>query len=541
MAADMEIERAFERREETERQQLPSSLPELFDKATREFADRIFWRTVEGDGQVLTYREFKSLVDRCASAFRRFGISRGTHVALALPNIPEMGAAWIALQRLGAVTVGVNVNLVPHEIEYTLRMADADALIIGSHYASIVDAIGIDRLPFPTDRIVVHGGAYNGKYKSWDDLLADAFDTVKPAATDATELASILYTSGSMGLPKPAMLPNSWHTISAWVRSRQGPVPQNILIDSPLYYMGAQWRLGMAMYLGATLCVASKPTLKGYVDRLLNHGINLCAVTSQTAKLPDDPRYAQLKLAWVTSSGLPKDMQPLLEARLGAPVREIYGTTEIGSAIVMPAMITDMVGSGSCGLPDAFRKCRIVDSNGNDVPQGQGGELWVSGPGISLGYYKNEEATAATHTGEWYRTGDLFIQDSRGFYFWQSRLKDIIRRSKENISSVEVETAVRSMPEVLEACAIAVPDSYRDEEVKVYVQLVPGCTQNSVPPANILGHAAKRLAPFKVPRYIEYVTEFERTASNKVSKLALRQAKQDLRIGSYDAVEDVWR
>ncbi|MGE0714886.1 MAG: class I adenylate-forming enzyme family protein [Alphaproteobacteria bacterium] len=531
---------AIARRRETERRALPPNLPALFAAGVARHRDAPFWRSVDGDGTVLTYGEFAALVDRCAAGFARFGIGRGTHVALALPNLPVVGAAWIALQRLGAVAIGLNVNLVPHEVEYTLRTADAAVLIVDRDYLGIFDGIAPASAPVPEERIIVHGARPAGRRTGWEDLMAAADRPVVGHSPDPAELASIIYTSGSMGLPKAAMLPHAWHTTSGWVRARQGPPVANILVDSPFYYMAAQWRFAMAMYLGAAVCVAARPTLARYLDRLLDWGIDHCSASAQTAKLDDDPRYARLRLGWVTSSGLPKALQGPLEARLGAPVREIYGATEIGSAVVMPTLVTDMVGSGSCGMPDAFRRVRIVDADGNDVRPGAAGELWVAGQGISLGYYNNPEATAATHAGIWYRTGDLFECDGRGFYYWKSRIKDIIRRSKENISAVEVETAVRAMPEVQDVCALPVPDDHRDEEVKIYVQLVPGETAASVPPARILTFARTMLAPFKVPRYIEYVAEFERTASNKISKLALRRKKADLREGSWDAVADRW-
>jgi long-chain acyl-CoA synthetase len=535
-----EIERALSRRAETERLPLPVSLAALFDQAVARFGDRIFWRTVDGDGVELTYRQFAALVDRAAAALARFGVRPGMKVALALPNVPDMGAIWIALHKLGAAALGVNVNLTPSEIDYALGAAEAEILIVDVAHIALLEESDGRRLPVPRARIILRDAAIDG-LACWSDLISDVSQPVAPVEVDPNGLASILYTSGSMGLPKPAMLPHSWHTVSGLVRSRQGPPPANVLIDSPLYYMGGQWRFAMAMYLGSTLCVAQKPTLNRYAQRLLEYDISLCAVSSQTAKLPDHPDYQRLNLAWVTSSGLPKDMHGPLEARLRAPVREIYGATEVGSVIVMPTIVTGMVGSGSCGLPDAFRKCRIVDTNGQDAKPGETGELWLSGPGVTLGYFGNPQATADAFAGEWYRTGDLFDRDSAGFYYWRSRIKDIIRRSKENISAVEVETAVRSLPEVLEVAALAVPDEYRDEEVKVYVQLAPGETRRTVPPERVLEHVRGLLAPYKTPRYIEYVDQFERTASNKVSKLALKRQKPDLRLGSYDSVDGVWR
>ena len=156
------------------------------------------------------------------------------------------------------------------------------------------------------------------------------------------------------------------------------------------------------------------------------------------------------------------------------------------------------------------------------------------------GYYRNPEATAAAFDGEWFRTGDLFRQDERGYYYIVGRLKDMIRRAGENIAAREVETVMTALPEVMEAACVAVKDETRGEEVKAYVVLQPGLTQHSVPPQRIIEHCTSRLARFKVPRYIAYRTELPKTPSGKIAKRVLIQGVADLRAGSYDRVEDRW-
>jgi crotonobetaine/carnitine-CoA ligase len=200
-----------------------------------------------------------------------------------------------------------------------------------------------------------------------------------------------------------------------------------------------------------------------------------------------------------------------------------------------------MVGSGSCGLPVAFRRCRIVRPDGNAVATGEAGELEVSGAGILLGYYKRPEANAAALHDGWFRTGDLVRQDRDGYHYVIGRIKDVIRRSNENISAAEIEAVLNAMPEVKEAAAVPVPDPIRGEEVKVFISLAPGATRVEVPPERILAHCRARLARFKLPRYVEYLERLPRTQSDKIAKPELIAARADQRAGSFDFVDGIWR
>jgi crotonobetaine/carnitine-CoA ligase len=215
--------------------------------------------------------------------------------------------------------------------------------------------------------------------------------------------------------------------------------------------------------------------------------------------------------------------------------------TELGPATFMPLEADDMIGSGSCGIAGPYRQCRVVDGEGRDVPRGEVGEMVVRGSGILLGYWNRPDATRDAFFGDWFRTGDLFRQDERGYFYIVGRVKEMIRRSSENIAAREVEAVLKDMTEIVEAAVIGVPDELRKEEVKAYVLLQPGMTRDDVPPEAILAHARARLAPFKVPRYIEYRTEFPRTPSNKIRKPELVKEKPDLRADSWDRVDGVWR
>jgi crotonobetaine/carnitine-CoA ligase len=355
----------------------------------------------------------------------------------------------------------------------------------------------------------------------------------------AETLVSIQYTSGTTGFPKGCMLTQDYWLVLGWVRTHQGPPPKRIMIDRPLSYMGGKWRFLMCLYLGAQAMVSRRFSLTELQQRLVDHDIDFFAATDATAKLPAHPGIAKLNVAWISCAGLSKDLQRALEEKFNAPVRELYGMTEIGSTIYMPIADTAMTGSGSCGLPAPYRKCRIVGVDGNDVAPGKVGELWVSGRAILQGYYKKPDATRSTFAGEWFRTGDLFRQDANGYLYIEGRIKESIRRSGENISAREIEAVAAGIPGVLETAAIAVPDEKRGEEVKLYVALQPGYSAEQVTPLAVIAYCEGKLAAFKVPRYIEYIGEFPRTTSGKIAKHQLEGGDKSQR-RVYDRTAKAW-
>ena len=254
---------------------------------------------------------------------------------------------------------------------------------------------------------------------------------------------------------------------------------------------------------------------------------------------PDDGTNS-LKLACLF--GLTAENHALFEARFATTAREWYGMTEIASGLYMPMSFGHMTGTGSCGIAAPFREVSIRDpKNGEPVADGVVGELCVRGRGIMLGYYNNPGANAESFRDGWFRTGDLFCRDEDGFHTIVGRIKDMVRRSAENIAAREVEAVLRGHPHIREAAVVPVPDDYRGEEVKAYVQLMPGKTPNEVPPEVIQAHCEAGLASFKVPRYIEYRDDFKLGRAGRVEKHVLIGETGDLRRNSHDRVDGVWR
>jgi len=509
----------------------------LADDAARRFATRVFWHSID-DGNTLTFEAFARRTRTFAAALRGIGVTRGTHVALMLPNVEAFAITWFAIARLGAVIVPVNLQYTSRELAYVLDDGDAEFVVIDAASLPVLD--GIEGSPrVPAARTVVHGPADGKGYLDWHRLEREAAAASDLPAVDPDTLMSIQYTSGSTGFPKGCLLTQDYWLVLGGVRAIQGPAPKRILLDKPLSYMGGMWRLLVALFVGGTVCVARKFTLSGMQQRIVDHEIDFFSVTDPVAKLDVHPGMAARKFAWISCSGISKAAHREIEDKFNAPVRELYGMTETGSTLFMPFPDGHMSGSGSCGRPAPYRECRIVDpATGVDVPQGQPGELWVRGRGILEGYYKKDEATRAAFSGDWFRTGDLFRQDAQGYFYILGRIKDSIRRSGENISSHEVEAVVASVPGVAETAVLGVPDEFRGEEVKAYLVLAPGLTPSDVPPEKVFGHIEGRLAAFKVPRYLEYVADFPRTSSGKIAKQELR--KNATRGEAYDRTRNEW-
>jgi acyl-CoA synthetase (AMP-forming)/AMP-acid ligase II len=518
-----------------------TSLPALVDAAAQRYAHAPLWVSID-DGTRISFGEFARATLKCTNALHALGVGPGTHVAVMLPNVPAYVITWMALARLGAVMIPVNMQYKSRELEYVLRDGDATFLVIDATCLPIFEEIENAGTIIPPSQLVVHGATDTHHALNWQRIVDAAPATALTVTAPTVEtLMSIQYTSGTTGFPKGCMLTQDYWLVLGWVRTHQGPPPKRLLIDKPLSYMGGKWRFLICLFLGSTAFVAMRFSLTALQQRLVDHDIDFFAATDAVAKLPDYPGLEKLRIAWISISGLSKDLHRPLEQKFNAPVRELYGMTEIGSTFYMPLKDAAMSGSGSCGLPAPYRQCRIVDPEGNDLPAGKVGELWVSGRAILQDYYNKPEATRNAFAGAWFRTGDLFRRDERGYYYIEGRIKESIRRSGENISAREIESVAAGIDGVLESAALGVADELRGEEVKLYIVLQPGFSIEQVSPQLVIGHCAENLAAFKVPRYIEYMAEFPHTTSGKIAKSELASGTGNRQRKIFDRNAGAWR
>lgn len=531
-----------ERRSRIEGEPLPENLPALLHAVAAERPDQVALDFFEAPER-LTYRELATRVSELAAGLAELGVGRGAHVAVMLPNVSAFPVTWLALATLGAVMVPVNGAYTPREIAYVVGDAEASMIVIDEAYLPAFEAMEERPARLPDARVVVLGAPRPGQC-SWGAVRARGAALPRPPACPAgrDDLLNIQYTSGTTGFPKGCMLTHRyWLTIGKVNARRDGRVYQRILAATPFFYMDPQWLMVMAFFQGGTLFVARRQSASRFMGWVRTHRINFTLFPEVAFKQPPRDDDRDNEIVRVNAYGLNKANHAAIEERFDMICREAFGMTEIGSGMFVPIEATDMVGSGTCGVPVPFRETKVVDDTGNEVPPGVEGELLVRGPGILLGYYRKPEATAEALVDGWFRTGDIFRKDARGFHFIVGRKKDMIRRAGENIAAGEVEAVLRTMPEIAEAAAVPVPDEQRREEVKVYVVLQPGVTAEALPPAAIIAHCVRNLAAFKVPRYVAYAQALPKTASGKNAKHVLVKDVADLRAGAYDRVDGLWR
>jgi len=529
-----------ERRRQIESEALPANVAALLDEAAAEVPDQTALDFFE-DGEQLSYAVLRRRVNRLANGMARRGIGRGSHVGVMLPNVSALPEIWLALARLGAVMVPMNIAYTSREMDYVIVDGEVEWLVIDTAYLATLAAMTHRPERLTARHVVVVGGSATG-HLAWDDLLVRESDEfVGSAAVGLDDLLNIQYTSGTTGFPKGCMLSHRyWLTIGKVNARRDGRGYRRMLAATPFFYMDPQWMMLMAFFQRATLFVARRQSASRFMEWVRRYRINFCLFPEIVFKQPPSPYDRENEIVRVNVYGLHRENHAALEDRFDLVAREAFGMTEIGSGLFMPIEATDMVGSGSCGLPSPFREVRVADLDGNSVQVGEIGELVVRGPGILQGYYNKPEATKAAFHGDWFRTGDLFRQDERGYFYIVGRLKEMIRRAGENIAAREIESVLCALPEIAVAAAVPVPDETRGEEVKACIVLQPGMSPDKVSPDLVIAHCEAGLARFKVPRYIEYRSELPKTASGKIAKHILTGVADPV-AGCFDRVEGRWR
>jgi crotonobetaine/carnitine-CoA ligase len=394
--------------------------------------------------------------------------------------------------------------------------------------------------------VVVLGDAPDGCL-SYEKLERDASPDFVITDVDEGDLMNIQYTSGTTGFPKGCMLTHRyWMLLCSEISGLLDARPDDVdLTAQPFYYMDPQWNTVVCLIAGIPLVIVPRFSPSTFWQTVRDHDVTFFYVLGTMPYYllgqDEDPELEQNhNLRMVSCSGINPEHHELFERRWNVPWREAFGMTETGCDLAVRWDDDSRTGTGALGDPLCGKDVRVVDEDDNEVPPGEPGELVVRGEPMMLGYWRKPEATAKAIRDGWMHTGDLAVCDSKGDFRLVGRIKDMVRRTGENISATEVEGVLVEHDAVAVAAVVPVPDLLRGEEVKAYLLLRDGVGADEVDPQAVVDFAKERLAYFKVPRYIEFVDDLPRTPSERVEKHKLIKAKDDLRLGTYDAVRGAW-
>ena len=470
-----------------------------------------------------THAEFDALTERAAAGLVERGVKPGDRVGLYCPNSDAFAVAYFGILKAGATVLPLNLLLNPKEIAYILQDAGASALI---YHEALAEGVRVQGSAVST-RICI-GSANPLGDVPWGDLLSSPRPLVPPSISPSA-LAALLYTSGTTGVPKGAMLTHA--NLAANVASigealRLEPGNDVLLVALPMFHAFAA-TVGMLYPLlyGCTLVPLSRFDPQQVAEAVARHRVTVLPLVPSMynvlLRLPDAavPLFASLKFGLSGGAAMPQAVMTAFEQKFGKLIYEGDGPTECS-----PCTCVNPVGGRR--KPQSVGPCiprvemKILDDQGRELPDGTIGEICVRGPNVMQGYWKQPEETAAAFFGEWFRTGDLGTRDADGYFFIVDRKKDMIIVNGMNVYPRIVEECLARHAAVREVAVVGERDELHGEMVVAHVALKDG----EVADAGVLrAWCREHLGRHEIPRRFVLVPALPRNAAGKVLKRELRR------------------
>lgn len=527
------------------------SLLDLFEESCSTYPDQVAFINM---GAVLTYRRLEEQ-SRAFAAYlqNELKLTAGDRVAIMMPNLLQYPIALLGVLRAGMVAVNVNPLYTPRELKHQLVDSGAKAIIAVTNFGSslqkvvhetpvehvILTKIG-DQLSAPKRTLVNFVVKYVKKMVpayhlpgavSMRRALAKGrfLQYVKPKVV-ADDIAFLQYTGGTTGVAKGAMLTHR-SVVSNMLQcdAYYGPLLENgkemVVTPLPLYHVFAN-TVNLLLFIkkgGQNLLITNPRDLDAFIGDLKKYPFTaLTGVNTLFNAMLNHPEFAnidfsQFKLTIGGGMAVQRAVAEKWKAATGVPLIEGYGLTEC-SPVVAAGRYDQTEYSGAIGLPLPSTDMRVVDEEGNVLPQGEVGELQVFGPQVMKGYWQRPEETAKVMDGEWLLTGDIGRMDEEGNFFIVDRKKDMILVSGFNVFPNEVEDVVALHPKVLEVAAVGVPHEVSGELVKIFVV----AKEAGLKEQDLIAHCRKHLTGYKVPKLVEFRDELPKTNVGKILRRELR-------------------
>lgn len=483
-------------------------------------------------GEVTTWRQATERMLAFAAALERRGVSFGDRVVLLTLNRTETMLAILGITQLGAIAVPVNIRLTAPEIAFIVDDADADVLVVDEALAGFVDAVAevTDRIR----RVIVIGAAGAG-HEAWADLIAEDLEGFTPTDVPEESTCLIMYTAGTTGRPKGAMLDHVNLAAQAFTTVTTNNVTGGedvSLLTAPLFHIAGLGSLPPSLMRGTLTVIHplgafnAAEMLDAWERERITSAFN---VPQQWQLICADPTVTERDLrlrviSWGAAPASDTLLRRMAEVFPDALIVAAFGQTELSPVTCVLRGEDSLRKLGSVGTPIPTMQYRVVDDDMRDVPRGEVGEIVYRGPNLMQGYWRNPEGTAAAFAGGWFHSGDLVRQDDEGFVWVVDRKKDMIITGGENVYCAEVENVLAAHPHIVEAALYGRPDERWGEIPVAAAALATGA---SLTLAQLRASLEGRLARFKQPKDLVLLDALPRNAAGKVNKIALRAADRD--------------
>ena len=502
--------------------------------------DLVHIRAANGDkplyiirDEVLTYKDAERRSNEVANSLIKLGIKKGDVVATFMYNCVSQALIWFGCAKIGAIYAPLNVSLERDDLAYSLNDTDATIFVLEEELAPAFNACQ-DKLNIsPLVYVCGSVSSVSGNTALPLDQLFGGNVEFPDIEVNPNDPATITYTGGSTSMPKGVLSTHLSHIAAA---IRYGEVSEASASDigyanSHFFHIGGQ-QFGVIgpLFFGMTGIMEKWFSVSRYLDVVRRYSVTiidpvgtmLAALMSLPDSLEDKNHNVRVGIG-IASGQVRREVRDGFETRFGIPLLEVYSMTEMGVLLCSQRMSDRR--QGSCGHTYGWGEICIVDQNDNPVPAGTTGQILLR-PNVNntsmIRYVNKDEETIAAWKNFWYHTGDIGKLDQDGFVYYVGREAHWIRRGGENISAFEVEKIITSHPNVADCAVVGVPADLGEEDIKAYVQLNE--SEANIDPSDLIKYWQDRVAFFKVPRYIEFVDHFPRSATkNEILRHQLRE------------------
>jgi long-chain acyl-CoA synthetase len=526
-----------------------TTMPEALRRTVQEFPEKTALIFLDVH---ISYRQLDEMANRFANALISLGVKPGDKVAMLLPNMPQIVAATYGAWKAGAVVVMNNPLYTDKELEYQFNNSESSFLVtldlLGPRMIAlrpktkikkIVIAHIRDHLKFPKKQLLPI--VAKDKHRKippttdvyeWTDLLKKNPTQDPKVPLDFGSLACLQYTGGTTGVSKGVMLTQAnlsqnVQQVNAWFPGFNKGEIVHLGVLPIFHSFGLTCCMNICVWNAWTDVLIPRPEPQSIFEAIHKHRVNFFpAVPTMYVGVLNHPEASKhdltsIKGCFSGAAPLPVEVIKDFESKTGSQICEGYGLSETS-----PVVTTNPFGGktkvGSIGLPMPDTEIKIVDlvDGVKEVPLGESGELLIKGPQVTSGYYKMPEETAKTIRDGWLYTGDIGKMDEDGYFYIVDRKKDMIIAGGYNIYPREIDEVLFEHPKILEACAVGIPDPYRGETVKAFIVPKPGVKLTE---EEVIKYCQEKLAKYKVPKMVEFMTALPKSGVGKVLRKELRE------------------